>query len=182
MGKFAVIDTETNWSNQVMSIGTVIADEDTFRILDSRYHILTPEEREGGKYADRLYITDHPHTTCTRGEATADLLSWLGTHGVTRIFAYNARFDRTHLPELEGLVWHDIMRLAAYKQYNTHIPACAPCCKSGRLKSGYTVEDIIRMLTHCDTYCETHNAILDAQDELGIMRMLGIAPECYLPL
>ena len=25
MGKFAVIDTETNWADQVMSIGTVIA-------------------------------------------------------------------------------------------------------------------------------------------------------------
>ena len=30
MGKFAVIDTETNWADQVMSIGTVIADADTF--------------------------------------------------------------------------------------------------------------------------------------------------------
>ena len=28
MEKFAVIDTETNWDDQVMSIGTVIADAD----------------------------------------------------------------------------------------------------------------------------------------------------------
>ena len=32
MGRFAVIDTETNWSDQVMSIGVVIADSDTFEI------------------------------------------------------------------------------------------------------------------------------------------------------
>ena len=31
MGYFAVIDTETNWEDRVMSIGTVIADTDTFR-------------------------------------------------------------------------------------------------------------------------------------------------------
>ena len=29
MGYFAVIDTETNWADQVMSIGTVIAERDT---------------------------------------------------------------------------------------------------------------------------------------------------------
>ena len=43
MGKFAVIDTETNWADQVMSIGTVIADEDTFQPIAAKYHIL-PED------------------------------------------------------------------------------------------------------------------------------------------
>ena len=32
MGCIAVIDTETNWSNQVMSVGVVIADGRTFKI------------------------------------------------------------------------------------------------------------------------------------------------------
>ena len=41
MGKFAVIDTETNWADQVMSIGTVIADSDTFQPIEMKYH-LTP--------------------------------------------------------------------------------------------------------------------------------------------
>ena len=40
MGKFAVIDTETNWIDQVMSIGTVIADSDSFTALDAKYHVL----------------------------------------------------------------------------------------------------------------------------------------------
>ena len=43
MEKFAVIDTETNWSDQVMSIGTLIADEDTFQLIDAKYHILPLE-------------------------------------------------------------------------------------------------------------------------------------------
>ena len=40
MGYFSVIDTETNWADQVMSIGTVIADEDTFQPIAAKYHIL----------------------------------------------------------------------------------------------------------------------------------------------
>ena len=43
MGYFSVIDTETNWADQVMSIGTVIADADTFQPVAAKYHIL-PEE------------------------------------------------------------------------------------------------------------------------------------------
>ena len=43
MGKFAVIDTETNWADQVMSIGTVIGDADTFQPMDAKYHILPAE-------------------------------------------------------------------------------------------------------------------------------------------
>ena len=48
MGRFAVIDTETNWADQVMSIGTVIADTDTFEVIESKYHILPRECQIGG--------------------------------------------------------------------------------------------------------------------------------------
>ena len=34
MDYFAVIDTETNWNNEVMSIGVVIAEKDTFKKVD----------------------------------------------------------------------------------------------------------------------------------------------------
>ena len=50
MGYFAVIDTETNWADQVMSIGTVIADRDTFRIIAVKYHVLPLECQVGGMY------------------------------------------------------------------------------------------------------------------------------------
>ncbi len=33
MPYFAVIDTETNWNNELMSIGTAIADCDTFELV-----------------------------------------------------------------------------------------------------------------------------------------------------
>ncbi len=65
------------------------------------------------------------------------------------------------------------MRLAAYRQYNLAIPSSADCFKTGRLKRGYGVEDILKMLSKNKRYRETHNAVLDAQDELEIIRLLG---------
>lgn len=38
MGRFAVIDTETTWGDEVMSIGTVVADSETFEVIDQRYY------------------------------------------------------------------------------------------------------------------------------------------------
>ena len=55
MGCFAVIDTETNWIDQVMSIGTVIADSQTFAPLESKYHILPIECQIGGMYENTLF-------------------------------------------------------------------------------------------------------------------------------
>ena len=43
MDYFAVIDTETNWNNEVMSIGVVIAEKDTFKKVDDLYFIFDPE-------------------------------------------------------------------------------------------------------------------------------------------
>ena len=174
MGKFAVIDTETNWADQVMSIGTVIAEEDTFNALEAKYHILPLECEIGGMYYDTLFLdTPVKHILCTRAEAIADLRTWLRQHDVRSIFAYNACFDRNHLPELQDLDWHDIMRLAAYRQHNAKIPANADFCATGRLKRGYGVEPMLRLLSGNPTYHETHNAFFDALDELDIMRLLG---------
>ena len=74
MKYFAVIDTETNWADQVMSIGTVIANADTFAPLESKYHILPMECEIGGMYYDTLFLdTPVKPILCTREEALADL-------------------------------------------------------------------------------------------------------------
>ncbi len=39
------------------------------------------------------------------------------------------------------------MRLAAYRQYNNAIPSSADCFQTGKLKRGYGVEDVLKMLT-----------------------------------
>ena len=174
MGNFAVIDTETNWADQVMSIGTVIADAESFAPVAAKYHILPIECQIGGMYESTLFIeTPVSPILCTRSEAIADLRSWFQQHGVGSIFAYNACFDRNHLPELRDYDWYDIMRLAAYRQHNPKIPANADCCSTGRLKRGYGVEAMLRLLSDNRTYHESHNAFFDAVDELEILRLLG---------
>lgn len=180
---FAVIDTETNWSNQVMSIGVVIADAATFQAVDYKYYVIPSACKRGGMYSDALYLkTPVGPESLGKRDAMKDLRSCFSAYGVSDIFAYNAKFDKTHLPDLKNMVWHDIMRLAAYRQHNPKIPASAECCSTGRLKRGYGVEPVLRMLSGNSCYCETHNAILDAVDELEIMRLLGLAPCEYIKL
>ena len=172
-GRIAVIDTETNWHDEVMSLGVAVADSVSFRCVEQRYYIIDPECRVGGYYSNALYKGDVRPEICRRDEAMAVLGQYLMERGVTKILAYNAKFDLGHLPELKGFEWFDIMRLAAYRQYNPSIPAELPCCKTGRLKTNYGVEPILRMLSGNDRYCETHNAVLDAMDELKIVELLG---------
>ena len=174
MSRFAVIDTETTWSDAVMSIGTVIAESETFELIDKRYYILTPFKNLGGMYTYALYANNiRPDIECSREKAMTELQQFLLNHEVSEIFAYNATFDYSHLPELSHLTWYDIMKVAAYKQYNYSIPHFAECYGTGRLKRGYGVESIYRMLSGDVEYFEMHNALADAMDELVIMRMLN---------
>jgi hypothetical protein len=176
----AVIDTETNWHDEVMSVGIALADAGTFKCLDLRYYILEPEIYVGGMFDSVLYIAkDAAQLKGDRKKVMKDIAKYLKEKGAGSIFAYNARFDYGHMPELSDFDWFDIMRLAAYKQYNKSIPATAECCKTGRLKRGYGVEEILRMLGHGTNYCETHNAVRDAEDELKIMELMGQPLEAY---
>ena len=180
---FAVIDTETNWADQVMSIGTVIADGDTFAPIEVKYHILPIACDIGGMYYDALFLdTPVKPILCAREEAMEDLSGWLSQAGITSLFAYNAGFDRNHLPELRCFDWYDIMRIAIYRQHNSKIPACADCYSTGRMKRGYGVESMLRMLSGNCTYRETHNALFDALDELEIVRLLGHGIHEYILL
>ena len=45
MSTFVVIDTETTWTDDVMSIGAVIADSKNYSIIDSRYYLIDPAYR-----------------------------------------------------------------------------------------------------------------------------------------
>ncbi len=175
MERFAVIDTETTWGDDVMSIGIVAAEFGSFEPIGQRYYILTPYKDHGGMYTYALYAGNTiPDMECPRRDALADAAVFLKKCGVSAIFAYNAYFDYGHLPELSAFKWFDIMKIAAYKQYNQKIPENADCFKTGRLKRGYGVESIYRILSDDKSYRELHNALTDAVDELAIMRMLGL--------
>ena len=100
---------------------------------------------------------------------------------VSIISAYNARFDKFHLPELSKFKWFDIMKLAAYKQHNKFIPEGIEIyANSGRIKKGFGVEPVYRMVTGRIEYKEKHNGYHDALDELVIMQQLGLPFEDYL--
>ncbi len=176
----AVLDTETTWSNRLMSVGAVIADGETLQPVDKRYYILPAAGLEGGMYSAALYIGGvQPDLECPRSEAMEDLKGILHEYGVEKLFAYNARFDYGLLHELRSFQWFDIMGLAAYRQYNHAISDYADCYATGRLKRGFGVESIYRMLSRDWDYYETHNALFDAMDELAIMQMLGHGLEEY---
>lgn len=170
--KFAVIDTETNWNAEVISIGVVIADLKTMKKVDSVYYIISPEYKVDGMYSNELRLDEKGVCIAGRQQALRGIKQWMDTYHIQKLFAYNASFDKKHLSEYSSYQWYDIMRLAAYRQYNRAIPDSADCYMTGRLKWGYGVEDILRMLSKNTRYRETHNALLDAEDELQIMRLL----------
>lgn len=179
--KFAVLDIETNYSNKVMSIGLVAARCMDLQEVDSLYLVITPYWKTGGIFSDSLWICREAHQEVRLDEAIRIIASWLEQHEIEKVFAYNGRFDQSYLaepinrlrPASSPLVWHDIMRLAAYRQFNPSIQEYEPCCKTGRLKRGYGVEPVLQRLRGSRTYRETHNALLDARDELEIMQRLG---------
>ena len=173
MSKIAVVDTETTWGDEVMSLGIVIADAKEYKPLDRRYYVFDPEYRAGGIFSNVLFRIPKAEThITTREDGLKETDAWLEAAGVEKIFAYNGSFDKGHLPEWDGYEWYDIMRIAAYKQYNHSIPDSTECCKTGKLKRNYGVESITRLLSGNSAYCEMHNALQDALDELNIMRML----------
>ena len=175
MAHFAVIDTETNWNDSVMSAGVVIADRDTFETAEKLYFVFSPEYKTGGMFSWKLPLEgrDFQKFVSTRKTALDKIKAALEKYGVTEIFAYNALFDKNHLPELAAYTWYDIMKIAAYRQYNDKIPPCTECFSTGRMKRSYGVEPMMRMLSDNCRYEEEHNALFDAADELEIMRLLG---------
>lgn len=176
----AVLDTETNWFDEVMSIGIVIADRDTLEEVERRYYIITAAAKVGGLYDSTLYIVENELTEKGTRERIVKLaMDLLEDYGVSEIFAYNACFDYGHLPELQCYHWFDIMRLAAYRQYNSFISDSAECYRTGRLKRGYGVECMLQIMRADNSYLELHNALTDAADELDVMRLLKHPIECY---
>lgn len=179
--KFAVIDTETNWHNEVMSIGVVIARDEEFEAIDTKYLVIKEAADVGGLFSRVLYLEGQNVEIGKRASAIKRLKGYLKENEVGSIFAYNASFDRRCLPELTSFRWHDILKKAAYKDSNPALPLDAAFCSTGRLKSGYGVENIIRIFGEQD-YREIHNALTDAIDELRIMKYLKYSINTYSEL
>lgn len=176
----AVIDTETNFKDQLISVGVVAVDSDLYEIIDEYYGIFAPEYKSYSMFAHVLkYDGVKIDNVAEKNVIYSDLINFLDTNRIRKIFAYNAKFDYGHLKELQDYKWYDIMRLAAYKQYNNQITDQFECYNTGRLKRHYGVEDIYRLLSGNYRYCEVHNALADARDEMQIMKMMGHGIDVY---
>lgn len=177
---FAVIDAETNWNDEIMSVGMVIADAADMGIVDKIYCIITPECNVGSFYSTVLNPGNvYVNIKDSRSAVMEYLIKELKSHNITSLFAYSTSFDTSRLPKLNSFKWYDIMKIAAYKQYNRSIPEDADCYKTGKLKCNYDAETIMRMLTNKKSYHEVHNAVCDAEDELKIMQLLGHPIDIY---
>ena len=178
--KFVIIDTETNFDDKVFSVGVVVADAKTYELLNAEYYIITNNLNVPGVYTNSLWLKhDFETHQCLYNEAMNSIKRTLDSENINNIFAYNASFDYNHLPKLHDYYWFDIMKVAAYKQHNKHLPKDAEYCSTGRLKRGYTVEDILYYLSK-KWKSETHNAVLDAVDELKIMDLLRLPINNYV--
>lgn len=164
---FAIIDVETTFSNEAMSVGLVIANEN-YEIVDSAYFVITPEIKEGGMYSDQLRLNSLPYIKDSKEKIIELIQLSLAKYKVTYAFAYNSSFDSKHLKELK-IKWYDIISTVAYRQYNPLLKNldAVEICGTGRVKK-YNFETLTR-LTIDTNYSETHNALLDALDELGMM-------------
>lgn len=175
-----VIDTETNYFDEVISIGVVVADSVSFLPVDKLYLIIDPEYRKPAMFS---FVLEHDRAcidgVLSRKNAIGKIIEFLNRYEVDSLFAYNANFDKSHLPEMRSFKWYDIMRIAAYRQYNKKIPVYCECYKTGKMKCGYRAEDIYQMLSGDRCYCEIHNAVTDAEDELEIMRLLEQKIDVY---
>lgn len=171
-----VIDTETNYDDEVISIGAAIVDARTYDVIDKLYLIVYPECLEPAMFSNELKIPGiKVNLKDSRNNCIKELKTFLKEYKIKDIFAYNARFDHNHLPELAKYNWYDIMRIAAYKQYNPSLIGHGQFCTTGKFKTGYGVENVLKILRKkhkLKAYKEIHNAVNDAIDEAEVMKLL----------
>lgn len=174
---YAIIDTETNCDDCVMSLGIVISGQ-FHNFIDAMYFTLIPHSLTRGMYSDRLHYDEIPELCCTRKIAIDCINKLFSKYRINYVFAYNASFDQRHLPEL-NVIWIDIAKTVAYKQYNPFfINSDILCHSTGKLIK-FSLDVIMHNLGESN-YFETHNAILDAIDEFTLMQMTKMSSHWFI--
>ena len=170
----AVIDTEINRKDEVMSLGVVIADAATFDKKEEKYYIIEPEHTVGGEHSKSLRINEFVNvSTHSRKKAMSEITALLKRYEVRSIFAYHASSEFERLAELSSFDWYDIMQVAAYKQHNPAITEDSECHESGRLLKDFGAAAMVRRLAKDENHKATNNALYDARDELKILKLLN---------
>lgn len=161
-----------------MTVGAVVAN-DQFEIVDQIYLMSFGAYMQGGLYKDRVYKTSLCPNKMHTSEMLETIRKFYDKHGCEMVFAYNAPFDKKLITSLPPDQWYDIMKIAAYRQHNPHLPDDEEYCGTGRLKKDYNAERLFKLLSGNKNYKEMHNAFQDACDELAIMKMMKVPIEVY---
>lgn len=178
--KIAVIDTETNNDGELLSVGVVFADKESFTPIGRKYYVVDPAYKKPSMFFMSIFNEKAGlFRKVKRQQLASEIVALLKENNAKSIFAYNAAFDYKLLDELHDYPWYDIMKLAAYKQYNDKIPAECEFCSTGRLRYDYGAEAIYKLLSGDEKFIELHNAILDASCELKIIEMLKYPFSAY---
>lgn len=177
--KIAVLDIETTYSDNIISVGVAIGYSNTFEKIDEKYFVFPEYLNEKALFTDRVYWVEAERITeCPKAEGIKQIREFLDEHNIKKIYAFNAGFDYRHLPELHDYSWHDIMRVAKNPTLYDGLSDCVKFTSEGLIKN-CGAELVLRMLKKDDTYTELHNGLTDAIDELEIMRLLGVSIEVY---
>lgn len=161
-----------------MTIGAVVAN-DQFEIIDQIYLMSFGAYMQGGLYKDRVYKTSFCPNEMHTPEMLETIRKFYDKHNCEMVFAYNAPFDKKLITSLPPDQWYDIMKIAAYRQYNPHLPDNEEYCGTGRLKKDYNAERLYKLLSGNKDYKEMHNAFQDACDELAIMKLMKVPLDVY---
>ncbi len=201
----AVIDVETTWRNEVMSIGAVIVDtQDKYRILEVAYWLVSPFcyqpamfsgaidlslakgrsffYQKGVRILDLVTETEDSFENCIEG-----LQKFLDRYDVSSCFAYNGHFDKRHLLDLDGVSWFDLVVPFTSLDLNPFLSSqvfpdyCLGGGKAGlRLVRDFSFSDIMRHIPGCKrNYHETHNGCIDAFDEAMAMQLINLPRDEY---
>ena len=94
-----VIDTETTWENNLMTVGAVAANSN-FEILDMFYGGIDSALKRGGKYSYIVKEKKLEMDRTTEDKLLTSLYEFYKKNNCEKIFAYNATFDKRLLPSL----------------------------------------------------------------------------------
>ncbi|WFQ90868.1 hypothetical protein MFERI13461_00293 [Mycoplasma feriruminatoris] len=179
---FAVIDIETNKLRNVISIGVVIANSIDFSIIDKNYWIIENNLKDEGMFNNFVDISS---SICIMNyvevyeQAIEKLIEFLNSYNVKDWFSYT-KFDYNILTELhKDFNYYDISVIAKNIHLNDSLSKSADINVDGALRKNYGVQNIYKELSGDWLYIERHNALLDAIDELEIMRMLELSYKAF---
>lgn len=167
----AVLRTMTNSEGSLCAVGVVITNTADWRPIAEYRYVIAPEAETADQ--DVLFLPvekDCICTSCRSEHLLFRLKQMLSEEKVQYIVSYGSS-ARFFLPGID-LPWLDIQNVSAYRKYNPFIPKKAKLYRNGRMKSGYGMEAMMRIVTGDKSYIRTGNPVRDCEADLCILERI----------